>query len=262
MDKRITVKQLSRLAGVSVRTLHYYDEIGLLKPASIGRNNYRYYDEASLLRLQQILFYREIDFDLTQIKQILDDPTFDLVSALQRHRQMLQAKINRLTTLIQTVDATMRHVVGEINMSNTSIFRGFNEAKQKAYEKEAAKLWPDTVQESVKLWNSYSKDQQQSILAEGDANYAAIAANMDKGPASDEVQALLGRWHQHIRYFYEPSIETLAGLGAMYHDHPDFNATFTAIDPNLPGFLKQAIAHYVDVLETRWLEQALSRPEE
>ncbi|MCB9136243.1 MAG: MerR family transcriptional regulator [Anaerolineales bacterium] len=257
-----TVKQLSELAGVSVRTLHYYDEIGLLRPSSVGANHYRSYDDAALLRLQQILFYREMALDLTQIKAILDAPNFDLVSALQTHRQTLQTKIERLNTLIQTVDTTILHILGEVNMSQKKIFQGFSEEKQKAYEEEATNLWGETVKETTKLWNSYGKARQQEILDEGGAIYADLATNMDKGPESEEIQAMLVRWHDHLRYFYEPSIETLAGLGDMYHDHPDFNATFTAIHPALPAFLKQAIAHYVDVLETRWLERELGILEE
>jgi MerR family transcriptional regulator, thiopeptide resistance regulator len=99
-----TVKQLSELAGVSVRTLHYYDEIGLLKPSSVGENGYRYYEDASLFRLQQILFFREMDLGLLQIKDILDHPDFDLVATLQAHRHTLQEKIERLQTLISTVE--------------------------------------------------------------------------------------------------------------------------------------------------------------
>ena len=86
-------------------------------------------------------------------------------------------------------------------------------------------------------------------LAEGSAIYSDLAASMGLGPDSPEIQALLGRWHEHMRYFYEPSLETLRGLGEAYHDHPDFNATFTAIHPDLPAFLKKAIAAYVDGLE-------------
>ena len=118
------------------------------------------------------------------------------------------------------------------------------------------------MRETAKLWNSYSEEKKQAIMAEGGAIYTEIVAHMDKGPKSQEIQTLLMRWHDHLRYFYEPSIETLGGLGEMYHDHPDFNATFTAIDPDLPGFLKTAIAHYVDVLETRWLERELGILEE
>ena len=144
-------------------------------------------------------------------------------------------------------------------MSKKQIFQGFTEEKQKQYEAEATELWEDEVKESTKLWNSYSEEQQQAIRAEGDAIYAEIAASMDKSPESAEIQAILVRWHQHLRYFYEPSIERLAGLGELYNDHPDFNATFAAVHPDLPSYLKQAIAHYADVLETRWLEQEMKK---
>lgn len=253
-----TVKQLSTLAGVSVRTLHYYDEIGLLKPSSVGQNGYRYYDDQALFRLQQILFYRELDLDLPQIKAILDGRDFDLVTALQRHRQALQAKIERLQTLVQTVDTTILHLVGEVNMSQKKIFAGFSEAKQQEYEQEAMRQWGEAgVKESIQLWNSYSKERQAAIMQEGSQIYQAVVAHIPDGPASPEVQALLVRWHQHLRYFYEPTLEVLRGLGNAYNEHPDFNATFTAIHPDLPPFLQQAITHYVDVLETEWLEREL-----
>lgn len=253
-----TVKQLATLAGVSVRTLHYYDEIGLLKPSSVGKNGYRYYDDQAVFRLQQILFYRELDLDLPQIKAILDGRDFDLVTALQKHRQALQARIERLQTLVQTVDTTILHLVGEVNMSQKKIFEGFSEEKQKQYEQEAMRQWGEAnVKESIQLWNSYSKQRQAEIMQEGSRIYQELAAHMDRGPHSPEVQALLARWHQHLRYFYEPSLEVLRGLGNAYNEHPDFNATFTAIHPDLPPFLQQAITHYVDVLETEWLEREL-----
>ena len=253
-----TVKQLARLAGVSARTLHYYDEIGLLKPTAVGANRYRYYDDDALFRLQQILFYREIDLDLLRIRDLLDDPGFDRVTALQTHRRTLQAKIERLQTLIQTIDTTILHLVGEVNMSKQKIFQGFSQEQQQAYEQEARQRWGAAgVDESLKLWSSYSKAQQDQILQEGGQIYQELAAQMGRGPASPEVQALLARWHQHLRYFYEPSLEVLRGLGNAYNEHPDFNATFTAIHPDLPPCLQQAIAHYVDVLETEWLEREL-----
>jgi DNA-binding transcriptional MerR regulator len=263
VDAVYTVKQISGLAGVSVRTLHYYDEIGLLKPSSVGANGYRYYGDAALLRLQQILFYREMGLGLQRIKDILDDPEFDTVSALQQHRQTLQEKIERLQTLIATVDVTIMHLVGEVDMSNKKIiFDGFGEEKQKQYEQEAVDRWGDNAAQSIKLWNSYSEERKAEIMREGSDIYLEIVANMEKGPDSPEIQALLARWHQHLRYFYEPSIEVLGGLGNMYHDHPDFNATFTQIHPDLPAFLKRAIAIYVDVLETKWLERELGILEE
>jgi DNA-binding transcriptional MerR regulator len=257
-----TVKQLAELAGITPRTLHHYDEIGLLKPATVGENNYRYYDEHSLFRLQQILFYREMDLDLIQIKEILDDKKFDLVSALQKHRVSLQGESERLKKLIQTIDNTILHLVGEVNMSKKKIFEGFSEEKQKEYEKQAIEQWGDGVKESIKLWNSYSEGEKQKIHAEGGAVYTDIAAIMDKGPESPEVQTILPRWHQHLRYFYEPSLEVLRGLGNGYNESPHFNATFTAMHPELPAFLQKAINVYVDKLEMEWLERELGILEE
>jgi hypothetical protein len=142
-------------------------------------------------------------------------------------------------------------------MSNQHIFEGFNEEKQKQYEVEAKGQWGDSVTQSVKLWNSYSEERQEEIKQESGAIYSELAANMGLGVESVEVQALLGQWHEHMRNFYEPSFERLRGLGGMYYDHPDFNATFTAFHPDLPAFLHKAIAHYVDGLETVWLEREL-----
>lgn len=129
--------------------------------------------------------------------------------------------------------------------------------QQQQYEQAAINRWGDTVKQSVRLWNSYTDEQKASIMAEGSAIYTDIVAAMPSGPASAPIQAMLVRWHQHIRYFYEPSLETLRGLGEAYYADPDFNATFTALHPDLPAFLQQAILHYVDVLETRWLEREL-----
>ncbi|MBN1265010.1 MAG: MerR family transcriptional regulator [Anaerolineales bacterium] len=252
---KFTVKQLADMAGVSRRTLHYYDEIGLLRPANIGENGYRIYSQESLLRLQQILLFRELGLELSQIQQILDKPAFDPVCALQAHRETLQGRIRRLQTLIRTVDATIMHLTGEVTMSEHTLFEGFDEEQQKEYEKEAVERWGESARESIQLWYSYSDERKQKIMQEGSDIYTGIAARMDLGAGSPEIQALLGRWHQHLRHFYEPTIEILAGLGQTYNDQPDFKATFTRIHPDLPVFLKEAIRIYVDRLETEWLER-------
>ncbi|GAB4470890.1 MAG: transcriptional activator Mta [Anaerolineae bacterium] len=245
-----TVKQLSDLAGVTIRTLHYYDEIDLLRPSAVGKNGYRYYGEEALFRLQQILFFRELGLGLLQIKQIIDSPGFDLVTALRSHRRALQEQIDRLQGLISTIDSTIMHLVGEVEMSKKSIFAGFSEEKQKQYEQEAAEMYgQEIVGQSVWRWNSCSAEEKEQIKAEGGAIYTELAQHMNEGPQSPKVQAILARWHQHIRRFYEPTPEILRGLGIHYDEHPDFNATFTAIHPDLPAFLKEAITYYVDTLE-------------
>jgi DNA-binding transcriptional MerR regulator len=260
-----TVKQLSDLAGVSVRTLHYYDEIELLRPAKVAANGYRYYDEAALLRLQQILFYRELGLELMQIKDVLDSPDFDAVTALRSHRAVLQEKITRLHNLIGTVDSTIKHLQGETKMSNKKrMFEAFSEEKQKEYEREARLQWdPDLVNSSVKRWNNYTHAQKDHIMAEAGEIYSDITDAIEAGlPATGaEVQAMLVRWHNNIRHFYEPTLDILRGLGEGYNSHPDFIANFQKMHVDLPAYLQEAITQYVDDLEYAEIERMLAEDE-
>jgi DNA-binding transcriptional MerR regulator len=244
-----TVKQLSDLAGVSVRTLHYYDEIGLLKPSSVGENGYRYYNEEAVLRLQQILFFREMDLKLAQIKHILDRPSFDRVAALRTHRDALQTRIRRLQSLITTVDNTIMHLIGEVEMSKKGLFAGFDEEQQKKWTEEATELYgEENVRPSVQRWESYTPEQKAQIVEESNAIYRELAERIGEEPESQAVQALVARWHEHLRYFYEPSVERLRGLGQLYNESPDFRATFEKFHPDLPAFFGRAIAYYCDTL--------------
>ncbi len=150
-----------------------------------------------------------------------------------------------------------------LKVNKKRVFENISNEKQKQYTQVASKKFGgDSVKESMKLWNSYSDEKKERIKQEGDAIYRRLAANMDKGPESPEVQELLASWHQHLKYFYEPSIDVLDGLGKAYNESPDFNAVFAAIHPDLPGFLQKSIAHYVDILETEWLEREMSILEE
>src|ERR1041385_2694425 len=121
-----TVKQVATMSGVSVRTLHFYDEVGLLKPAFYGTNGYRFYEETQLLMLQQILFYRELGFDLSQIKQTLGRGDFEKAAALRSHRTVLQNNIDRLHKLMETIDKTITHMDGTQRMENKDMFVGFS----------------------------------------------------------------------------------------------------------------------------------------
>lgn len=120
-----TVKQLATLSGVSVRTLHFYDEAALLRPAFVGPNGYRYYEEPQLLRLQQILFYRELGIELKEIKRILDRRRFEIAGALASHRKALLKKFTRTRALIETIDKTIQHLKGTKKMKAEDIFAGF-----------------------------------------------------------------------------------------------------------------------------------------
>jgi DNA-binding transcriptional MerR regulator len=259
-----TVKQLSELAQVSVRTLHYYDAIALLKPSKVGANSYRYYDDGALLRLQQILFYQEIGLELKQIKAILDSPDFDLVAALRSHRTVLQEKIKRMQSLVSTVDSTIMHLAGEVKMSDEQLFEGFSPEKQKHYERVARLQWgPEKVNESIKRWGSYTPAQQEAIRQEGGQVYLDLADALKAGKSTDceEVQAILVRWHNQFHYFYEPTLEIMNGLAEGYRTDPDFIAFFQKLHPNLPEYLGAAISQYVDDLETAEITRMLADDE-
>jgi DNA-binding transcriptional MerR regulator len=242
-----TVKQLCKMAGVSPRTLHYYDEIGLLAPQAYGDNGYRYYDEASLLRLQQILFYKELGLNLQAIKAILDRPDFDVLDSLKNHRQQLQKQVKRVNLLIQTVDNTIQYLEGKTTMSQKKFFEGFSEEQEKQYEAEARQLYdPQLVDESWKRWKKMSKEQKEALGQRGEEIFAAVHANKHLGADSEEVQRWMAALHEHFNVFYTCTMEIFRGLGDLYVNDPKFRATFTKIDPGLPEFLQKAMTIYAD----------------
>jgi DNA-binding transcriptional MerR regulator len=241
-----TVKQLSTLAGVTPRTLHHYDQIGLLKPSRVGDNGYRYYGEESLLRLQQILFYRELDLPLDEIRKIIGRRDFDVLSALESHKLELEKRIERLLRLIETVDNTLLHLKGQKEMSKKQYFEAFSDEQQAEYEKEAAQMYDmATVKESQRKWKSYSAAEKQHIGEEGNAILEALLAAMPKGPSSPEAQNAMERWRKYIEYFWIPTDEQFAGLMDLYNDDPRFKANFDKADPKLAGFMREAVKVYI-----------------
>jgi DNA-binding transcriptional MerR regulator len=241
-----TVKQLSTLAGVSARTLHYYDEIGLLTPEAVGANGYRYYGEVSVLRLQQILFYRELDLPLEEIKLIMGRGDFNAVKALESHREALRGRVERLNHLIQTVDDTILHLKGQKNMSEKQLFEAFSEEQQEEYARQAEQMYdPETVRASNRKWKAYSAEEKKRILDEGNKIYVDLLAVMEKGADSPEVQECVGRWRSHMDHFWTPNLDQLVGLAEMYNTSPGFKANFDKIDPRLAAFMLEAVGIYV-----------------
>jgi MerR family transcriptional regulator, thiopeptide resistance regulator len=241
-----TVKQLSKMASISPRTLHYYDEIGLLKPTRVGENGYRYYGDESLLRLQQILFYRELDMPLEDIKKIMGRRDFDILSALESHKRELLKRIAHVEGLISTVDNTINHLKGKNEMSQKQLFEVFSDEKQAEFEKEAMQMYyPETVKASNKKWKSYTKEEKQRIGEEGNAVYQDLLDAMPKGASSPEVQGCVERWHQHMKYFWSPNDEQLLGLADLYNADPRFKANFDKISPDLAEFMREAVGVYV-----------------
>ncbi len=242
-----TVKQLSKIAGITPRTIHYYDEIGLLKPSRVGDNSYRYYGNESLLRLQQILLYRELDMPLEAIKGILDRPDFDVVRSLEGHKKELHNRMTRVERLITTVDYTITRLKGKTEMSKKQLFEGFSDEQQAEYEKEAIRLYdPETVKASSRKWKSYTAADKQRISEEGNAVYTDMLLAMPKGPSSSDAQAVVERWRRHLEYFWVPNDKQLLGLANLYIDDPRFKANFDKIDPHLAEFMREAVTVYVN----------------
>ena len=241
-----TVKQLSQLAGVTPRTLHHYDEIGLLKPTRVGENGYRYYGEESLLRLQQILLYRELDLPLGDIKKIMAESRFDVLGALQSHKDALQKQITRLNRLLVTVDNTIQHLKGEKPMSEKGLFEGFSEEEQEKYALEAEQMYDlETVRESNRKWKAYSAAKKEAVMVEGKAVYTDMIAAMPKGADSPDVQAIVQRWRKHMDYFWTPNLDQLLGLADGYNNDPRFKANFDKMHPRLAEFMREAVKIYV-----------------
>ncbi len=241
-----TVKQLATLAGVTPRTLHHYDQIGLLKPSHTGENGYRYYGDESVWRLQQILLYRELDLPLDEIKKIMASQSYDVPSALESHREALIKRVGRLERLIKTVDDTIHHLKGNKTMSKKQIFAGFSDEEQEKYAAEAEKMYdPATVRESNRRWKEYGKEKQQQILAESGQIYQDLALTMPKGAASPEAQACVARWRKNMDYFWTPNLDQLVGLAEMYNSDSRFKSNFDAVDENLAEFMLDAVRHYV-----------------
>ena len=241
-----TVKQLSKLAGVTPRTLHHYDDIGLLKPSRVGDNGYRYYGEDALLRLQQILFYRELDIPLDDIKKIMGRRDFDVLGALQSHKDALNKQVARLNRLINTVDNTINHLKGKDIMSEKEYFEGFNEEEQEKYALEAEELYgAEGVRASMKKWKGYSAEQKRRIMEEGSRNYTDMIAAMPKGADSPEAQGIVERWRKHMDYFWTPKLDQLLALANGYNDEPRFKENFDKISPGLAEFMREAVKVYV-----------------
>jgi MerR family transcriptional regulator, thiopeptide resistance regulator len=243
-----TVKQLSRLAGVTPRTLRYYDQIGLLRPTRVADNGYRYYGQEAVLRLQQIMFYRELDLPLEEIGRILASPDFDVKAALEQHRLDLRARIVKMERLIATVEHTLAYMKGDSTMDDEKkLFAGFSEEEQEEMAKEAAELYdPAVVQASMQKWKGYGKAGQQRILEEGNAIYTDMIQAMPHGPASPQVQAIVQRWREHIETFWTPSLDQLLALASMYGEEPRFKANFDQMHPDLADFMRQAVQMYME----------------
>ncbi len=254
--RNYTVKQLADLSGVSVRTLHHYDAIGLLVPAYVGDNGYRIYERAQVLRLQQILFYRQLDMALVEIGKTLDSPDFDLVGALKTHRKRLVAEQKRFSQLLLTIDKTLNELNGEKTMTKSNPlreanpFKGFSPARQAIYENELVDTYGAQAQlkidESKANIGKLSSAQMDAVKDEGHQINLGLVACIEAGdrPADETVQALIARQHAWVSVFWVPNRAAYIGLGQSYCDNADFRKFYDKYDPRLVEFLAAGMKVY------------------
>ncbi|MBL6275208.1 MerR family transcriptional regulator [Micromonospora fiedleri] len=241
-----TVGQVARLAGVTVRALHHYDQIGLLSPSGRTGAGYRRYSDADLERLQLVRYYRELGFPLEQIAEILDDPAGDRDAHLRRQHELLTVRIKRLQEMVTAIEFAMEANKLNIPLTPQERFEVFGDFEPEAYAEEAEQRWggTDAYRESNRRASSYSKDDWLRIKGETEEWGRRIVALMASGAPADGPAAMeLAEEHrQHIsRWFYECSYEVHTGLADMYLADERFLAHYEAMAPGLGQYLHEAI---------------------
>lgn len=250
------------MAGISVRMLHHYDKIGLLKPDSINSAGYRIYTNENLDRLQQILFFKELNFPLQEIKIILDSPNFNRKEALKTHRKLLLEKKLRLEKIIQSVDKTIDGIEGGVKMDKKEVLKVFDiteiEEHQKKYSEEVKNKYGNTsaYKESNEKTSKYTKEDWNNIMKDWDEIYKKLANLMDKDPTNSEVQKSIHQLRQHIsKNFYDCTPEIFRGLGDLYVNDERFTSNIDKYKVGLSKFLREAINIYCNNIKEQRLNK-------
>lgn len=241
-----TVGQVAKIAGVTVRTLHHYDEIGLLSPSGRTSTGYRRYDDADLQRLQLVLYYRELGFPLEEISAIIDDPAADPAAHLRRQHELLTERMKRLQEMVTAIEFAMEASKLNIQLTPEERFEVFGDFKPEQYEAEAEQRWggTDAYRESNRRASRYGKEDWLRIKAENEDWGRRIVALMASGAPADGPEAMdLAEEHRQIisRWFYECSYEVQTGLADMYMADERFTAYYETIAPGLAAYLNEAI---------------------
>ncbi len=247
------VKKLAKLAGVSVRTLHLYDELGLLKPAARTEAGYRLYGEQELFRLQQILFYRELDFPLQEIGQILYSPDFDLVQALENHKTALLSRRDRINVLLETIAHSIDHLKNEKMMNHEDLYKGLPKEKAAAWRREATEKYGiEAVDRSENYLRRLSKAQLEQLKQDQKDINARLVALMHESPDSPIVQDQIALHYANIREFWgtagsgDPQAEAYAGLGQLYVDDERFSKVDGKPNKAYVLFLRDAMQYFAE----------------
>lgn len=249
-----TIQKLGRMAGISTRTLRYYDEIGILKPARINSSGYRIYGQTEVDRLQQILFYRELGVSLEDIRKIITAPSFDATRALKQHRARLLDKRHQLDLLIANVDKTIASTEGRTIMSDAEKFEGFKQKmideNEKNYGKEIrAKYGDEQVDKSNRKLREMTREQYDQVEKLGTSIMETLKAALATGdPAGELAQKAADLHRQWLGFYWDNySKEAHAGLAQMYVDDERFTAYYDKLQPGAAAFLRDAILIYTGI---------------
>lgn len=241
---KLSIGEAAKLSRVSVRTLHYYDEIGLLKPVETNDSGYRFYDENALEKLQIILFYRELEFSLKDISKIMSQPYYDKKESLLKQKELLKLKRERLDRLIALIDDTIK---GDNDMSFEQFDNSEFENLRDKYADEAEKLYgnTDAYKESKKKAQKYSKEDWHTIYKESENIMSEFYSKKNCDVDSEEVFTLVEKWKNHItKYYYKCTKEILQGLGLMYVNDERFKNNIDKHGEGTAEFMSAAINSY------------------
>ncbi len=241
-----SVGKVARLAAVTVRTLHHYEEVGVLTPSGRTGSGYRHYDHGDLERLQRILGYRELGFGLAEIARILDDPTVDPLEHLRRQHALLTDRADRLREQLAAIEKTMEARQMGIRLNPEEMFEVFGNVDPTEHAAKVEQRWGDTdaYRESHRRTSSYAKEDWLRIRAESESIKQHLLRAMQGGqpPTSSEAMAAAEAHRQHIsRWFYALDYQMHRGLGNMYGSDPGFRAHYDDRAPGLAAYVRDAI---------------------
>tara|TARA_R110002051_G_scaffold32270_1_gene72485 strand:- start:346 stop:1140 length:795 start_codon:yes stop_codon:yes gene_type:complete len=247
-----TVSQLARLSGTSVRTLHHYDEIGLLKPASVGDNGYRYYGREEMLRLQQILLHREFGLALGEIGVLLDRAGHDRLQMLREQRARIAGEADRYRRLARTIDRTIAELEGRDTVMDKQLYEGFSPEKQAGYEAWIIDKYGEQARPRIEAGRAamaaMSPDQKQDWMAEVAGIEGDLARAMAEGFAADDagLDPVMAAHHAWVGQTWKvpPTAAAYAELGVLYSTNPEFRARYEGIRPGLADWMAAAMKSY------------------
>ena len=245
------INEVSKLTGVSIRMLHHYDKIRLLEPSKRTDSNYRMYNDDDIARLYQILLFKELEFPLQEIKQILDDKDFNREEVLKAQRNLIFEKKQRLERILESIDDTIESLGGNVMSKDNFKAFGYEEVKkhQEKYKEETKKRYgkSDAYRESQGKTSKYSKNDWENIMQEAGAIYEELYKLMDKDPSDEKVQELIQKWRNHITTnFYNCTIEIFRCLALMYVGDERFTKNIDKYGEGLAKFMSDAMNIYCD----------------